>query len=97
MKKYLYTDGVENITLAGGMVRLNLFHYDGVPAEGQRELPREVDQQLVMPPAAFVKAFESMQRFVTELEKSGMLRRNPQTPAQAPESSPEKSGSPNFD
>ncbi|MBQ4614518.1 MAG: hypothetical protein IJB31_06295 [Akkermansia sp.] len=77
MKQYLYADGVENVTLAGGMVRLDLFHFAGRPEHGQQEMPREVDQQLVLPPAAFMRAFESMQRFVAELEKSGVVKRQP--------------------
>lgn len=95
MKQYIYADGVENVTLAGGMVRLDLFHYDGQPEEGQKELPHSVNQQLVLPPAAFIRAFESMQRFVAELEKSGMVHRNavPLTPKQAPA----KAVSPNFE
>lgn len=75
MKQYIYADGVENVSLAGGMVRMDLFHYAGGPGEGQHDLPREVDQQLVLPPAAFMRAFESMQRFVAELEKNGVIKR----------------------
>ena len=93
MKQYIYADGVENVSLAGGMVRLDLFHYDGAPAEGQRELPHAVTQQLVLPAAAFMRSFESMQRFVAELEKNGVVHRN--APVSAP--SPAKAVSPNFE
>lgn len=92
MKQYLYADGVENVSLAGGMVRLDLFHYEGRPTEEQRELPHEVTQQLVLPAAAFMRAFESMQRFVKELEKNGVITRQKeksQSQSQAP-------ASPNF-
>ncbi len=93
MKQYLYADGVENVSLAGGMVRLDLFHYEGRPAEGQRELPHEVTQQLVLPAAAFMRAFESMQRFVEELEKSGVVHRTMPSPNPAPT----RAISPNFE
>ena len=93
MKQYLYADGVENVSLAGGMVRLDLFHYDGAPAEGQRELPHAVTQQLVLPAAAFMRAFESMQRFVEELEKSGVVHRA----VQHPNPTPARAASPNFE
>ena len=93
MKKYIYTDGVDSITLAGGMVRLNLFHYDGSPTEKEQELPRVVNQQLVLPPAAFMRAFESMQRFVEELEKSGVVYRTMPSPNPAPT----RAISPNFE
>lgn len=94
MKQYIYADGVENVSLAGGMVRLDLFHYAGRPAEGERELLREVDQQLVLPPAAFMRAYESMQRFVAELEKSGLVKRSTSPSA---ETSQHASASPNFE
>ncbi len=73
MKERVYTDGVANISLAAGMIRLDLFHYAGAPAPGEHELPKEVDQQLIMPPAAFMRAFEYMQQFVAELEKKGIV------------------------
>lgn len=73
MKEIVYTDGVANISLAAGMIRLDMFHYAGQPAPGERELPRKVDQQLVMPPAAFMRAFETMQQFIDELEKKGIV------------------------
>lgn len=94
MKQYIYADGVENVSLAGGMVRLDLFHYAGRSAEGERELLREVDQQLVLPPAAFMRAYESMQRFVAELEKSGLVKRSVAAPTEA---SQHASASPNFE
>ncbi|MDO5473234.1 MAG: hypothetical protein Q4F35_07855 [Akkermansia sp.] len=94
MKQYIYADGVENVSLAGGMVRLDMFHYAGRPAEGERELAREVDQQLVLPPAAFMRAYESMQRFVAELEKSGLVKRSAAAPTEA---SQHASASPNFE
>lgn len=54
-------------------------------------LPREVDQQLVMTPAAFVRAFSVMQRFVDELEKKGVVSRAPEAKTQ-----PKAAASPNF-
>lgn len=94
MKQFIYADGVANVSLAGGMVRLDLFHYDGGPAEGQRDLPRMVDQQLIMSPAAFMRAYESMQRFVAELEKNGLVQRSVAAPAAKQPSAPV---SPNFE
>lgn len=91
MKQFIYADGLENVSLAGGMVRLDLFHLTGSPAPGSEMLPREVDQQLVMTPAAFVRAFSVMQRFVDELEKKGVVSRAPEAKTQ-----PKAASSPNF-
>ena len=96
MKQYIYADGMVNVSLAGGMVRMDLFHYNGAPAEGQQELPKDIDQQLVMPPAAFMRAFESMQRFVGELERNGLVQRGGMAHMQEP-SQGNQSASPNFE
>lgn len=97
MKQYIYADGVANISLAGGMVRLDLFHYDGNPTEGQHELPKSVDQQLVMQPVAFMRAFESMQRFVAELEKNGLVHRSTVSQPTRPQNTENSAVSPNFE
>lgn len=91
VKQYIYADGVANVSLMGGMVRLDLFHYAGNPDAGNHELDREVDTQLVLSPAAFMRAFAAMQRFVDELEKKGVVSRAPE---RKPE--PQQSVSPNF-
>lgn len=51
-KERIYADGVENVSLVEGMVRVDLFHY-GMRVEGMTVTPHEVTQQLVLPPARF--------------------------------------------
>lgn len=89
MKTYHYADGVENITLAEGMVRLDLFHYG--ERQGQ-QCAHEVTEQLVMPLPAFLRAYESARRMVEQLERQGLITKAP-APAETP-SAP--TGSPNF-
>ena len=93
-KERIYADGVENVALVEGMVRVDLYHY-GMRVEGMEATPREVTQQLVLPPAAFLRAFESMQRFVAELERQGVVTRGA-VPQEAPQPKLPKGGSPNF-
>ena len=95
-KERIYADGVENVALVEGMVRVDLYHY-GMRVEGMEATPREGTQQLVLPPGAFLRAFESMQRFVAELERQGVVTRGavPQEAAQQAKQLP-KGGSPNF-
>lgn len=69
----MYADGVDNVSLSGGMIRMDLYHIDGCPDANSKALPRVVDTQIVMPPAAFMRAFESLQQFVAELEKKGIV------------------------
>lgn len=70
MKNYYYADGVENITFAEGMIRINLFHYG--ERQGQ-QCAREVTEQLVLPPAGFLRAFESARRLVEQMEQQGLI------------------------
>lgn len=93
-KERIYADGVENVALVEGMVRVDLYHY-GMRVEGMEATPREVTQQLVLPPGAFLRAFESMQRFVAELERQGVVTRGA-APQEAPQPKLPKGGSPNF-
>lgn len=95
MNDYHYADGVSHVTFSGGMVRLNLFCYGARPAAGG-ELPQESAGQLLMPPAAFLKCFATLQRFVSEMEGQGLISpATPQQPTlQAPPAAPH---SPNFD
>ena len=93
-KERIYADGVENVALVEGMVRVDLYHY-GMRVEGMEATPREVTQQLVLPPGAFLRAFESMQRFVAELERQGVVTRGA-VPQEAPQPKLPKGGSPNF-
>ena len=93
-KERIYADGVENVALVEGMVRVDLYHY-GMRVEGMEATPREVTQQLVLPPGAFLRAFESMQRFVAELERQGVVTRGA-APQEAPQPKQPKGGSPNF-
>lgn len=95
MKSHLYADGVENISLIEGMVRLDLFHYEA-PAEAGAAAARVADTQLILPPAAFLRAFESMQRFVNELERKGVVSRAAAPAASAAPAQPPVSSSPNF-
>lgn len=87
MKTYNYADGMEGITLSEGMVRMDLFHYTG--GSGSGRAAREVTQQLILPPAAFLRAFETMQRFVSQLESQGLVEHRETPPAP-------QAGSPNF-
>ena len=89
MKSYHYADGVENILLAEGMVRLDLFHYG--ERQGQ-QCAHDVTEQLVMPLPAFLRAYESARKMMEQLEQQGLITKAP-APAEGPSDSPT---SPNF-
>lgn len=84
MKSYHYADGVEDITFAEGMIRINLFHFG--ERQGQ-QCAHEVTEQLVLPPAGFLRAFESARQLVEQMERQGLITKAPKSEAvQAPHS-----------
>lgn len=97
MKEYRYADGLEEITLSEGMVRMELFHYTGAPAGGgaNKHPSREVTQQLVLPPAGFLEAFEAMRQFMEQLEARGVVTRRSAHPHSS--EGMQHSASPNFE
>lgn len=105
MKNCYYADGVEDVALAGGMVRMRLFCYASRPEEMPGEVPlREDAGQLVLPPAGFLKAFEAMEQLVCRLEAAGMVARRTSSVASSNVAEevirktevPGEHGSPNF-
>lgn len=80
-----------------GMVRLDLFCYED--KGGQEKAVRRVTEQVVLPPAAFLRAYEAMGELVRRMEEGGVVKRRGKTPAasepHANASSPHSS--PNFE
>lgn len=56
-----------------GMVRLDLFCYED--KGGQGNAARSVTEQIVLPPAAFLRAYEAMGELVRRMEQGGLVRR----------------------
>ncbi len=107
MKDYHYADGLERISFAGGMIRLDFFQYEDEQTSGAATAAPEnapehaLTQRLVMPPMGFLKAYEAMGQLVAQLEASGMItRRGAQAASQSPAPSsdlpPTPPSSPNF-
>lgn len=96
-KQYIYADGVESITMLEGMVRLDFFCCDGKNAQGK--IQRETTTQIVIPPAAFLQAYEAMGKMVRHMEEGGFVLRKavPAPGAAAQPAKPAVNSSPNFD
>ncbi len=101
MKNHYYADGVENIALQGGLIRIDYFQYEPA-ADAEAPPVHQVNDRLVMPPLAFVQAYQAMTSMIQRMEEEGIITR--QTPAQASpqpltpdkESLPTPPSSPNF-
>ncbi len=95
--RHIYADGVERLTMLEGMVRLDLFCYED--KGGPEKAARRVTEQIVLPPAAFLRAYEAMGELVRRMEEGGVVKRRDTVPA-ASEPHAEASftnSSPNFE
>lgn len=70
----VFADGIGEITLSGGMVRMDFVTLVGSQnAEGNK--PRlEFSQRIVMPPDGFLRSFSAMENLVKQLVDAGLVQ-----------------------
>ncbi len=72
-QRELYADGIGEITLAGGMVRMSLVSLVGSRREGEQ--PRfENRERIIMPPDGFLRSFSAMEDLVKQLINAGLVK-----------------------
>lgn len=93
-----YTDGVEEVSITSGIVRIDLFQY--VPgAKGQDgRPPREISQRLLLSPEAFIQTYTALEQVVKQLQEKGLVQRRSASAAAStkPPVVAPKGKSPNF-
>lgn len=75
MAETIYADQVSNISIHGGVVRLELAVVDELPKTQNDPIKMRVSHHLVLPLDAFVKAFEIEQTMMNKLLQDGVLKR----------------------
>ena len=92
MKNRIFVDGMENISLNNGLVRMNFNN------EIDRKGESEVTNELIMTPSCFLKAFGAMEDLVNKLIADGVISRNNKKNDDKIEKNTEESvsDSPNF-
>ncbi len=97
-----FADGIGEITLSGGMVRLDLVSLVGSQND-ENDKPRlTAKRRIIMPPDGFLRSFTAMENLVKQLVEAGVVKQreqggNPdggQASTQSAASEPSKS--PNF-
>lgn len=94
----IFADGIGEIVLSGGMVRMDLVALTG-SQRGQDEKPKlEFRQRVVMPPDGFLRSFSAMEDLVRQLVDAGLVkpREGAQEAPAAAAPGAEKPSSPNF-
>ena len=101
MDTELFADGIGEITLSGGMVRMDLVTLAGAQQDKENPPKLEFRQRIVMPPDGFLRSFSAMENLVKQLIEAGLVKpRDGETPAVAASatagSGQEPPKSPNF-
>lgn len=81
MAETIYADQITNISVHGGMVRLELAVVDELPKAQNESIKMRVAHHLVLPLEAFVKAFEIQQAVMNKLMQDGVLKKRDEVPA----------------
>lgn len=97
----IFADGIGEINLSGGMVRMDLVQLVGSQSDAENKPRLEVTKRVVMPPDGFLRSFSAMENLVKQLIDAGLVKpREGETGGQpAPAAQPDASGgakSPNF-
>ncbi len=70
----VFADGIGEITLSGGMVRMDLVTLVG-SQNNEADKPRlEFSQRIVMPPDGFLRSFSAMESLVKQLVDAGLVK-----------------------
>ena len=69
-----FADGIGEITLAGGMVRMDLVTMTGRPEDQSQQPKMAVTGRVVMPPDGFLRSFSAMENLVKQLIEAGLVK-----------------------
>ncbi len=98
----VFADGMGEITLSGGMVRIDLVTLSSEHKDDQGRPQLAVKQRIIMPPDGFLRSFSAMEDLVKKLMEAGLVKSregegtNPAPAASATIDPPEPPKSPNF-
>ena len=93
-----FADGIGEITLAGGMVRMDLVTLVGSQNDPENKPRLEPSRRIVMPPDGFLRSFSAMENLVKQLIDAGLVKPRDGEPAESTEKPVSGGGakSPNF-
>ena len=70
----MYADGIGEITLSGGMVRMDLVTLKGSQSSSDEKPKLEFSQRVIMPPDGFLRSFSAMENLVKQLIDAGLVK-----------------------
>jgi hypothetical protein len=69
-----FADGIGEITLSGGMVRMDLVTLVGTQNDPENKPRLELSKRIVMPPDGFLRSFSAMENLVKQLIDAGLVK-----------------------
>ncbi len=81
MHAEVYTDGVDEITVGGSIVRVDLVTLSPTERDSNNEPKRVFCQRLIFSAEAFANSVDVMQKALQGLVQAGVIRRNEPTGA----------------
>ena len=84
MEEHVYADDVGTITVSGPIVRFDLMIQSATEKDAQGKPKLVVQQRVIMPIDAFLRAAQKMQGSVQDLVKKGVIQRAPKDAAISP-------------
>ena len=84
--KQIFADGIGEITLSGGMVRMDLVTLTGSQNDPQTPPKLTTTQRIIMPPDGFLKSFSAMESLVKQLIDAGLVKARDGESGSQPES-----------
>ena len=70
----IFADGIGEITLSGGMVRMDLVTLTGSQSKSGEKPKLETSQRVIMPPDGFLRSFSAMESLVKQLVDAGLVK-----------------------
>lgn len=71
----VYADGIGEITLTGGMVRIDLVSLSAQSKDAEGRPRLEFRKRIVLPPEGFLRSFTAMEDLVKQLVDAGLIKR----------------------
>ena len=69
-----FADGIGEITLSGGMVRIDFVTQQGSQKDSENKPRLEFSQRVIMPPDGFLRSFSAMESLVKQLIDAGLVK-----------------------
>lgn len=79
MEEQVYADDVGAITVSGPIVRFDLMIQSAIETDAQGKPKLVVQQRVIMPIDAFLRAAQKMQGSVQDMVKKGVIQRAPKS------------------